>query len=887
MLLSHARNDALHMLFIPVSHLKSFLGVLICIAPLAMTVGQPVFQVSGRPLVNDPSLGPLAASPTRVVIDLNGEWRYRADGEQPWATIRVPSSFAGDSRILFTRDFSVDAALAQKSVFQLIALSISYYCEIKLNGRFIGKHAGETSFSIKIPPGIIRSGRNTIELDVYPFLNAQETLPLSGQPWSRKHHGGILYDIALTANGIAWVQESSLSTSIGSEGKPTSITYRALLNSSPYMRGTKDSGASFALGKIEVEHSIEIQDALTGQILVKSDAQRVEMEPDRLIPVSLSMTVSSIRLWSPESPSLYTVIQRTTHNGVLVDESYFHLGFRNFSVKENRFTLNGVPYFLKGTSYLEYSPVHGRSLTYDELERDVLIMKNLGVNAVRVTNGVVHPYFLALCDRYGLLVFQDLPAIGVPSSILGRPALQATAKNVLREMISRDGTHPCIVAYGLAQGVDGAAAGFETYFSSVLDVSRNRDNKLLYASFSRPPEKEWPPELDFVSVDVSPTDLATTKKILRFYVEKYTTRPILISSLMYPVEVGNYNGYSDPRSIDAQAQFYLEVFTEVWNNKLAGIIVHSFCDWGVSIPLMSVDRIQQFTATAGILDLYRQKRLAYDVLKARFNNEKPPVLMVGNYSPDHPASFVVIGLLIILIFAVMYNLFRRFRENVVRSFLRPHNFFSDVRDQRMLSLFQTSVVGFIGSLSAGLLLANIMYFMRSVYFFDALVSLFIQPVWLKQWVNYASWNPLANIAVLTACFFVLLLAFALLLRIVSFFSKKNILLFDSYSVSMWSVLPMIILSPIGLILYRMMEVPFLEILAVLTVLLFNVWIVSRLFKGSAIVLDIRPIFFYFGGFGLVILGLSGWLISLDNQHETFAYLRYVSDIWLFLHSFSG
>ncbi|MBL0175021.1 MAG: hypothetical protein IPP94_07120 [Ignavibacteria bacterium] len=881
------RDDAYHMALSPVSHLKRFFGFLLFFAPLAIAVGQPVFQVSGRPLVNDPSLGSLAASPTRTVIDLSGEWRYRADGEQPWAPIKIPSSFAGEARIYFTRDFSVDASLVQKSVFQLIALSISYYCEIRINGRFIGKHAGETSFSIKIPPGIVHSGRNTIEIDVYPSLNAQETLPLIEQPWSRKHHGGILYDIALTANGIAWVQESSINTTLGSEGKPTAITYRALLNSSPQARGTKDSGTSSAFGKIEVEHSIEIQDALTGQILVRSEAQRVEMEPDRLIPVSLSMTAPSVRLWSPDSPSLYTVIQRTTHNGILVDESYFHLGFRDFSVKENHFTLNGAPFFLKGTTYLEYSPVHGRSLTYDELERDVLIMKNLGVNAVRVTNGVVHPYFLALCDRYGLLVFQDLPAIGVPSSILGRPALQATAKNVLREMLSRDGTHPSVVAYGLAQGVDGSAAGFQEYFSSVLDVSRNRDNKLIYASFLRPPDTEWPGELDFVSVDVSPMDLESTKKLIRFYVEKYASKPILISSLMYPVEVGNYNGYSDPRSIDAQAQYYLEVFTEVWNNKLAGIIVHSFCDWGVSIPLMSVDRIQQFTATAGILDVYRQKRLAYDVLKARFNNEKPPVLMVGNYTPDHPASFVVVGLLIILIFAVMYNLFRRFRENVVRSFLRPYNFFSDVRDQRMLSLFQTSVIGFIGSLSAGLLLANIMYFMRSAYFFDALVSLFVRPVWLKQWVNYAAWNPLANIAVLTVLFFVLLLAFSMLLRIASFFTKKNILLFDSYSVSMWSVLPMIILSPIGLVLYRVMEVPILEILAIITVGLFNVWILSRLFKGSAIVLDIRPVFFYFGGFGLVILGLSGWLVSLDNQHETFAYLRYLSDIWLFLHSFSG
>jgi hypothetical protein len=355
---------------------------------------------------------------------------------------------------------------------------------------------------------------------------------------------------------------------------------------------------------------------------------------------------------------------------------------------------------------------------------------------------------------------------------------------------------------------------------------------------------------------------------------------------MFPVEVGNYNGYSDHRSIDAQAHFFHEIYSQIWNRKFAGIIVHSFSDWGVSIPIMTVDRVQQFTATAGVVDLYRQKRLSYDVLKARFNNEKPPVLMVGNFSPEHPASFVIIGLLIIFVFAVMYNLFRRFRENVVRSFLRPFNFYSDVRDQRMLSIFQTSVIGFVGSLSAALLVGNIMYFLRTDYTFDFLISLIVHSVWLKKWINYACWNPLANIAVLTLVFFGALLVFSLLLRIAAFFFKKQILLFDTYSVSMWAVLPVIMLAPFGLILYRLLEIPFLEILAIVIVGVFHIWVLTRLLKGSAIVLDVRPLFFYLGGFGILFFAVGWWMIGSDSRHETFSYLRYIADVWFFLRAFS-
>jgi hypothetical protein len=294
---------------------------------------------------------------------------------------------------------------------------------------------------------------------------------------------------------------------------------------------------------------------------------------------------------------------------------------------------------------------------------------------------------------------------------------------------------------------------------------------------------------------------------------------------------------------------------------------------------MSVDRVYQYTATAGIVDRYRQKRLSYDVLKASFNNEKPPVLVTGNFEEVHPVSFVVFGILAILLFAVVYNLFRRFRENVVRSFLRPYNFYADVRDQRMLSIFQTSMVGLLGSLSAALLFANLLYFWRMNILVEKAIAQLIHHTGLKQWINYAAWSPLENILLMTAMFFLLLILLAFLLRLGALMSRKKVFLFDAYSVSMWSVLPMIILAPFGMILYRVMEIPSLEIIAVVTYGVFHIWVISRILKGTAIVFDTRPIFFYLAGYVLLGAGTAAWLISLNGEYEIFAYLRYYVDLW--------
>jgi len=616
-------------------------------------------------------------------------------------------------------------------------------------------------------------------------------------------------------------------------------------------------------------------------VVASSEMQQVEVESDRLREVRVEVTVPAVRLWSVESPNLYVLRQRVSRGGRVLDETMQHIGFRSVRMHEGRVQLNGTPLFIKAMTYMEDSPRHGRSLSLDELERDVLMMKNLGINVVRLAAGSTHPVFMSLCDRYGILVLHDLPLHEVPQSILAKEAIQSTAKNLLRESVARDFNHPSLVGIGIAQGVQHGGQVLNQYVSDLLNTSRQFENLLIYATFQSDIPSALPEQLDFVGIDVMPMADASAAELLTKLAEGNdgSDLPVVVTALSYPVQIGNYNGYSDPRSIDAQGQFYLRLFKLVHELGYAGITIHSFADWAVSRPIMSVDRVHQYTATAGIVNRYRQKRIAYDVLKANINNEKPPVLVSGNYEVEHPVTFVFLGILAILVFAIVYNLFRRFRENVVRSFLRPYNFYADVRDQRMLSIFQTSMVGLLGSLSAALLFANLLYFWRMNILVEKALSQFVHSTGLKQALNFAAWNPMEHVLVLTLAFFILLVLLSLLLRVAAFVVRKKVLLFDAYSVSMWSVLPMITLAPFGMILYRIMEIPFLEPITIVTYFVFHIWVISRILKGTAIVFDVRPLFFYLGGYVLLGAALAVWLLSLDGEYEIFAYLRYYVDLW--------
>ena len=56
---------------------------------------------------------------------------------------------------------------------------------------------------------------------------------------------------------------------------------------------------------------------------------------------------------------------------------------------------------------------------YEDLEKDVALIKSLGANTIRFGNHPPHPYMLNLCDRYGLFAMEELPIAGAPASLLG------------------------------------------------------------------------------------------------------------------------------------------------------------------------------------------------------------------------------------------------------------------------------------------------------------------------------------------------------------------------------------------------------------------------------------------------------------------------------------
>ena len=112
--------------------------------------------------------------------------------------------------------------------------------------------------------------------------------------------------------------------------------------------------------------------------------------------------IENVCPWSPENPQLYTLYLYA--NGEKIEEK---IGFREVCIEGKVFKVNGVPVKLKGVNRHDFSCETGATVSLDDMERDIRLMKELNVNAVRTSHYPNRPEFYLLCDTLGLYVMDE------------------------------------------------------------------------------------------------------------------------------------------------------------------------------------------------------------------------------------------------------------------------------------------------------------------------------------------------------------------------------------------------------------------------------------------------------------------------------------------------
>lgn len=119
-------------------------------------------------------------------------------------------------------------------------------------------------------------------------------------------------------------------------------------------------------------------------------------------------TVEKPELWSAESPKLYDLwIQVKNEAGEQQEVICQKVGFRRFELKDRIMHLNGKRIVFKGANRHDFSSLRGRAITVEEIERDIITMKQHNINAVRTSHYPNHQALYDLCDQYGLYMIAE------------------------------------------------------------------------------------------------------------------------------------------------------------------------------------------------------------------------------------------------------------------------------------------------------------------------------------------------------------------------------------------------------------------------------------------------------------------------------------------------
>jgi beta-galactosidase len=206
-------------------------------------------------------------------------------------------------------------------------------------------------------------------------------------------------------------------------------------------------------------------------------AESVSIEPATETSVTLSSKVAAPQKWSAEIPALYTVqfsLRDAKNNEIEATQIQF--GFRKVEIVGNRILVNGENIVFRGVNRHECHPIVGQSIDREQMEADVVLMKQYNVNAVRTSHYPNHPDFYELCDQYGLYVMDEanVETHGTAKHIPGSdPAWTAAVVDRMVRMVERDKNHACIVSWSLGNEA-GYGENFVAMKAAALTIDTSR-----------------------------------------------------------------------------------------------------------------------------------------------------------------------------------------------------------------------------------------------------------------------------------------------------------------------------------------------------------------------------------------------------------------------------
>lgn len=541
----------------------------------------------------------------RRVFEADGLWDFRTENGKYDGKLAVPScweiipdlaSYKGKAE--YKKSFTIGGNI------RLVFKGVSHTARLFVDGDFICEHYNAyTEFYANLS---LPYGEHEIKVEVDNSYSEASALHIENDYYT---YGGIIRPLLIEELGDAVINYVHFTPKKSEQGWSATICAE--------IENLSDRDSTY-----------DLRFTLDG---INYTIENINVPARDRFTVSGEYLFDKITPYTPDEPKLYALCAELFGEGVIIDDLIDRVGFREIKPDGKKLLLNGKPLRLLGFNRHEDYNSLGSSVPLQAMMRDLALIKDAGANAIRTCHYPNDELFLDLCDEMGLLVWEEAHARGLSEKQMLNPNFLPQSLSCIDEMIRSHYNHPSIFCWGIlnecSSDTEFGRSCYKTLFDRILTLDQSRPR--TFASNKQFHDICFDLE-EIISANTYPSwydfkDLSTPERTVSSlidYAEKHNgnNKPFIISE----IGAGAIYGYRSETvckwSEERQAQILDEQLSAVLANEdVCGVFIWQFCDVRVDESWFS-GRPKSMN-NKGIVDEFRRKKLAFEVVKSHFKKK--------------------------------------------------------------------------------------------------------------------------------------------------------------------------------------------------------------------------------------------------------------------------
>ncbi len=532
----------------------------------------------------------------------------------------------------------------------------------------------------------------------------------------------------------------------------------------------------------------------------------------------MELKLDTSRMWTAANPRFVTVTLGIKRYQQLIEKRSYRTGIRYARFLNGRFFVNGRRERIIGLNfYFNPREMSGKSITA-YYRKQLTTLKQAGFNAVRFPGYMPPETVLNTADTLGLMIFAELPLRRYSPHVLQNEQLLNATRSAIQSVLTMLGRHPSLFALGMGNEMETQNPVIQRFYIISSEVEQRPAPLLTYLS-----------PAGAVKSAGLPVDFYMYLK----YALQDTVRlqPRLIAFL--PGNVGQ----TIIRNRDEMPEDFIIRKTAWLKSWLAehgqlsgnGYFIDAYNDQPVRFALSRPSAEQPFGLNAA--GLFPDGR---PVFKALSPDTGQALLTPASKKPDN--FFALVLFFWTLVFLFFYRRYPRFRDNFSRALRHSYGFYVDMRERRIIPVFNTLMIGLNTVMVLSVLLASTVYYYSGNHFFREMLAILFPDKELYYLLLSYSSHPWLILLIFMPLIFIHPLITGIFIKVYALLRRRYVRFRQTIAIGMWAGAPFAFFMPLSLVSYHIHYYQQYTGLLWLIALFFILWTHYRLINGIRVLM---------------------------------------------------